>query len=63
MLDCVPERLTVLAVIVPGLQSELSMPAWITIAIVCACAWGLVAAEFRRHQQPKADPRDSSRVN
>ena len=49
----IPERITLLAVVIPALQSHLSSGAWIVLAIVCLCAWGLVAGELRGPRKPK----------
>jgi len=35
------------------LQSHLFSGAWIVLAIVCLCAWGLVAGELRGPRKPK----------
>jgi hypothetical protein len=45
-LGCIADRLTVLAVIIPALQS-LSSPVWITLTLVSLGAWALIALELR----------------
>jgi len=49
----IPVRITLLAVVIPALQSHLSSGAWIALAIVCLCGWGLLAAELRGPGTPK----------
>ena len=41
------DGLTVFAVLVPALESEWATPTWIAIALVCLCAWVLIAADIR----------------
>ncbi len=43
----IADRLTVLAVVIPSLQSNLPASLWIAMALACLCAGGLIVFEMR----------------
>ena len=47
-------ELTVFAVFMPDLQGDWTHPAWIAMALLCACAWVLIAVDLRRPRQPES---------
>jgi hypothetical protein len=49
-MGCIAERLTVLAVVLPVLQS-LPLSVWIAMTLGSVCAWALIAVEFRSRKE------------
>ena len=45
------DSITVLAVLLPALQSDWPTPTWFAMAVLCICGWAVIALDIRRPQK------------